>query len=241
MRIRRLLAIGTLTGMLAAAAVGLAAAPAQAHNSLVSSNPAAGSVVTEQPGTFSITTNDALLEAGGSANAIQVRGPGAEPLYYGDGCMTIDGQTLTTPVSLGQPGEYTLIWQVVSADGHPIDGEFTFTWQPVDGQELAAGLAAPPVCGVSQVPVESGTPTPEPTFTTQTDSLGTSDALAPEDTSAAPSDILWIGAALAIVVTAAVVVLLVVRRKGTKTAGSTEDSPADDSSAGSSADDTRPE
>ena len=227
MRFRRLLGIGTLTGVLAAAALGLAAVPAQAHNSLVSSNPTAGSVVTEQPETFAITTNDALLEAGGTANAIQVRGPGAEPLYYGDGCMTIQGPTLTTPVSLGQPGEYTVIWQVVSADGHPIDDEFTFTWQPAEGQELAAGLAAPPVCGVSQVPVESGTPTPEPTFTTQTDSLGTSDALAPEDTSAAPSDILWIGAALAIVVAAAVVVLIVVRRRSTKAAAPSDDASND--------------
>jgi methionine-rich copper-binding protein CopC len=216
MRIRRLLGIGTLTGVLAGAALGLAAAPAQAHNTLVSSNPSAGSVVTEQPGIFAVTTNDALLEAGGTANAIQVRGPGAEPLYYGDGCMTVQGPSLTTPVSLGQPGEYTVVWQVVSADGHPIDGEYTFNWQPAAGQELADGVAAAPVCGESQAPVESGTPTPEPTFTTQTDSLSTSEALAPEETSASPSDILWIGAALAVVVIAAVVVLVVVRRRATR-------------------------
>jgi methionine-rich copper-binding protein CopC len=227
MRIRRLLGIGTLTGMLAAALLGFAAAPAQAHNTLVSSNPVAGSVVTEQPGTFAVTTNDALLEAGGSSNAIQVRGPGAETLYYGDGCMTVSGPTLTTPVALGQPGEYTVIWQVVSADGHPIDGEFTFTWQPAEGQELATGVAAPPVCGESQAPVESGTPTPEPTFTTQTDSLETPGAPAPDDTSAASSDILWIGAALAIVVIAAVVVLLVVRRRSATNDRSRDDRPDD--------------
>ncbi|MCP2031528.1 methionine-rich copper-binding protein CopC [Okibacterium sp. HSC-33S16] len=227
MRIRRLLGIGTLTGLLAAAALSLAAAPAQAHNTLVSSSPAAGSVVTEQPGTFAVTTNDALLEAGGTANAIQVRGPGAEPLYYGDGCMTVQGPTLTTPVTLGQPGEYTVIWQVVSADGHPIDGEFTFTWQPAEGQELAEGLASAPVCGQSRAPVESGTPTPEPTFTTQTDSSGTTDAVAPEETSAASSDILWIGGALAIVVVAAVVVLIVLRRKSATSAAAADDESSD--------------
>jgi methionine-rich copper-binding protein CopC len=227
MRLRRLLGIGTLTGLLAAAALGLAAAPAQAHNTLVSSNPAAGSVVTEQPETFAITTNDALLEAGGTANAIQVRGPGAEPLYYGDGCMTVQGPTLTTPVTLGQPGEYTVIWQVVSADGHPIDGEYTFTWQPAEGQELAEGVTAVPACGESQAPVESGTPTPEPTFTTQTDSLGTAEALAPEETSTASSDILWIAGGVAIVVIAAVVVLVIVRRRSAKTAPTTNDASGD--------------
>ena len=227
MRTRRLLGIGTLTGVLAVALLGLGVAPASAHNAFVSSNPTADSVVTEQPGTFVVTTNDALLEAGGTANAIQVRGPGAEPLYYGDGCMTVNGSSLSTPVSLGQPGEYTVIWQVVSADGHPIDGEFTFTWQPADGQELTAGVAAPPVCGESSAPAESGTPTPEPTFTTQTDTLESSDAVAPEETSTAPGDILWIGAALGVLVLAAVVVLIVVRRRNTKPGAAGTDVPHD--------------
>ena len=229
MRTRRLLGIGTLTGVLAVALLGLGVAPASAHNTLVSSNPTAGSVVTEQPGTFVITTNDALLEAGGTANAIQVRGPGAEPLYYGDGCMTVEGASLTTPVALGQPGEYTVIWQVVSADGHPIDGEFAFTWQPAEGQELAAGVAAPPVCGETQAPVESGTPTPEPTFTTQTDSLQTTDATAEEETSTAPADILWIGAAVGVLVIAAVIVLIVVRRRGAKPGAPSSAVPPDSS------------
>ncbi|WP_158270262.1 copper resistance protein CopC [Mycetocola zhujimingii] len=220
MRIRRLLGIGTLTGLLAVAALGLTAAPAQAHNSLVSSVPAADSVVTEQPGVFSVTTNDAILEAGGSSNAIQVRGPGAEPLYYGDGCMTVSGASLTTPVQLGEAGEYTVVWQVVSADGHPISGEYTFTWQPGDGQELAAGLATAPVCGETQAPVESGSPSPEPRFTTQaTDTASPSGPIESEDTTAAPNDLLWIGGALAVLVIAAVVVVVVVRRKKGPPAG----------------------
>lgn len=227
MRTRRLLGIGTLTGVLAVALLGLGIAPASAHNAFVSSNPTADSVVTEQPGTFLITTNDALLEAGGTANAIQVRGPGAEPLYYGEGCMTVEGASLTTPVTLGQPGEYTVIWQVVSADGHPINGEFSFTWQPAEGQELAAGVAAPPVCGESQAPVESGTPTPEPTFTTQTDTLESSNPTAPEDTSTAPADIIWIGAALGVLVVAAIVVLIVVRRRSPKRGDASTDVPND--------------
>lgn len=230
MRIRRLLGIGTLTGLLAVAAIGLTAAPAQAHNTLVSSTPAAGSVVTEQPGVFAVTTNDAILEAGGTSNAIQVRGPGAEALYYGDGCMTASGSTLTTGVQLGQPGEYTVVWQVVSADGHPISGEYTFTWQPAAEQELAAGLATAPVCGEAQTPVESGTPSPEPTFTTQsTESASTAEPIESEDTSAAPNNLLWI-AAVAVLLVAAAVVVIVVRRKKTPAPGAPEDDATGDGS-----------
>ncbi|WP_162925003.1 copper resistance CopC family protein [Mycetocola zhujimingii] len=235
MRIRRLLGLSTLAGLLAVAGLGLTGAPAQAHNALVSSTPAADSVVTEQPGTFSITTNDAILEAGGTSNAIQVRGPGAETLYYGDGCMTVSGSTLTTPVQLGQPGDYTVLWQVVSADGHPISGEFTFTWQPASGQELAAGVAAVPVCGQAQAPVESATPEPEPRFTTQaTDTASPSGPIESDDTTAASNDLLWIGGALAVLVIAAVVVVVVVRRKNGPPAGpgADEAGEADASSPG---------
>lgn len=238
MRIRRLLGIGTLTGLLAVAAIGLTAAPAQAHNSLVSSTPAADEVVTEQPGVFAVTTNDAILEAGGSSNAIQVRGPGAEPLYYGDGCMTVQGTSLTTPVQLGQAGEYTVVWQVVSADGHPISGEYTFTWQPAEGQELAAGLAAAPVCGESQEPVESGTPSPEPTFTTQsTESASTAGPIESEDTSAEPNNLLWIGAAVAILLVAAAVVVIVVRRNKAPAPGAPDEDAAGDGTGDGSPDD----
>ena len=228
---RRLLGIGTLTSLLAVAALGLTAAPAQAHNTLVSSTPSADSVVTEQPGVFAVTTNDAILEAGGSSNAIQVRGPGAEQLYYGDGCMTVQGATLTTPVQLGEAGEYTVIWQVVSADGHPISGEYTFTWQPAEGQELAAGLATVPVCGETGAPVESGSPTPEPRFTTQADeSASPSGPLESENTSETSNDALWIGAALAILAAAVVVVVIVVRRKKAPAPGAAD---VDDSEPGS--------
>ena len=50
---------------LAAAAVLGLASPAVAHNSVVSTNPAEGAVVTELPESFEIRTSDSLLDLGG--------------------------------------------------------------------------------------------------------------------------------------------------------------------------------
>lgn len=125
------------------------AAPASAHNYLVSSSPTDGAVVTEQPGVIAVTTNDALLDLDGtgSGTAIQISGPSEAPLYYGDGCVTVAGATAETTAQLGAAGEYTVTWQVVSTDGHPISDTHTFDWQPAEGQELGTGASAAPECG----------------------------------------------------------------------------------------------
>ncbi len=190
--------------VIVAVVLGLSATPASAHTDPVSYSPAEGAVVTEQPGLFTITTNDELLDLGGAgaSTAIQVSGPsGATPtLYYGDGCVTIDGATAETEAQLGQPGDYTVSWQVVSTDGHPVSGEYIFTWEPADGQQLATGSATVPNCGRAAT---TGQPA--------TDAAG-SEPGAP--TGAALADVAWIVGALGAVLLAAVgTLLIVIRRK----------------------------
>ncbi len=185
-----------------AALVGWSAAPAFAHNYPVGSAPAEGAVVTEQPGTFTVTTNDQLLDlhGEGSGNAMAIRGPAGEatPLYYGDGCVTLFGPSIETKAQLGQPGEYTVIWQVVSTDGHAVSKEYTFTWQPAAGQELAEGSTALPSCGG---PTSSGTDA------AASDASGSGTGLA---------DLAWIGGALGAVILAVGGTLLFVGRRGRK-------------------------
>ena len=182
-----------------AAAIGWGAAPASAHNYVVGSSPTADAVVTEQPGVFSVTTNDQLLDLGGtgSGSAMIVTGPASAPLFYGDGCATVAGATVETEAQLGAAGEYTVIWQTVSTDGHAISDEFTFDWQPAAGQTLADGAAAALTCGA-----ETDTATPDTA------------ASPPADTSAdsALSTIAWIGGTLGAVVLAVAVTLLILRR-----------------------------
>jgi methionine-rich copper-binding protein CopC len=195
-----------LTGLvLAAAVVGVSAAPAYAHNYVVGTTPAAGSVVTEQPGVVSITTNDNLLDLSGegAGSAIQVSGPADAPRFYGDGCATVSGPTVQTAVQLGEPGEYTVVWQTVSTDGHSISDSFTFTWQPDAGQALDEGSASAPDCADGGAGAGVA------------DSDAAADDAADSGSAGPGTDLLWIGGALVAVLAAIGVTLLLLRRRPT--------------------------
>ncbi|WP_277870372.1 copper resistance CopC family protein [Cryobacterium sp. TMT2-17-1] len=164
--------------------------------------PGSGAVVTEQPSLFTVTTNDALLDLGGGAGSgMLISGPArvATPLYYGDGCISLLGPTVETKAQLGQPGEYTVTWQVVSTDGHPVSGDFTFTWQPAADQALAEGSPAKPVCA------ETADAAADAAFPDSTD---TSTVALAE----APLVAVWIAAALGAVLLAVAGTLLAIRR-----------------------------
>ena len=113
----------------------LGAAPAQAHNFLVSSTPAADEVVTALPETFSVTTNGPLLDLSGTGAGFAIQVTDATGAFYGDGCMTVSGSTLSTPAALGAAGTYRFVWQVISEDGHTVSDEFTFEWAPAADAE----------------------------------------------------------------------------------------------------------
>jgi hypothetical protein len=126
------------------------AAPAFAHNYLVSSTPEAGSIVSDIPQfTLAVTTNEPLLDVSGEAAGFALQVSDADGGYYGDGCLSVEGSTLSTRAELGESGEYTVGWQVVSADGHTVDGEFEFTWEPPIDYVAAAAASEPPACNAA--------------------------------------------------------------------------------------------
>lgn len=185
--------------------------PASAHNYLVSSNPAADSVVTELPDAFSVTTNEELLDLTGDAGGFLLQVRDATGLHYGDGCLAVEGSSLMTGATLGEAGDYSVVWQVVSADGHPVSGEFTFSWQPADQSLVSPGWAEPPVCGATQPeePVEMPTASPEPTPAES--AVPISEPTDSENTGLTTG--LWIGGALIAVLAAVGVTLVAVRRR----------------------------
>jgi methionine-rich copper-binding protein CopC len=192
--------------VLAVVSLGFSAGPAFAHNYVVGTTPAAGAVVTEQPGVVSITTNDNLLDLSGegAGSAIQVSGPTDAPLFYGDGCATVTGPTLSSAVQLGAPGEYTVTWQTVSTDGHSISDTFTFSWQPDASQVLADGSPSAPTCA-SDSSSDTGA---------DTDAAAT-DAAADTGSGVGATDLLWIGGALVAILAAIGVTLLLLRKRPT--------------------------
>jgi methionine-rich copper-binding protein CopC len=60
----------------------------------------------------------------GSGNEISVTLPDGNQLY--SGCLVIQGNRGVLPVDLDQPGQHQVSWRIVSSDGHPISGDFSF-------------------------------------------------------------------------------------------------------------------
>lgn len=103
-------------------------APADAHDVLVSAQPAAGSTVRTGPAEVRLTFDDPV-ESG--FTDVEVVGPGNT--YWAAGPPTIEGNTVSAPVDpLGPRGAYTVRYQIVSDDGHPVSGQLVFTLA-VDG------------------------------------------------------------------------------------------------------------
>jgi len=196
--VRRALAV---TGI--AIALLLVASPAQAHNYVVATNPVAGSTMTELPEAFSITTNDALLDLSADNPGFALQVQDAQGRFYGDGCVSVEGSTMSAEPALGEAGQYTVTWQLVSADGHTVSDRFDFSWQPPAEFEPSEGAAAAPVCGVA-APTASAAPTP----------VAPSAAPEAQQDDGTLSTILWIGGAvLAALVAVVITVVLVSRRK----------------------------
>lgn len=227
-RIANPLVAATLTaGILGAGLLGagpLGSGAAQAHSYLVASTPAADSVVTELPAEFSVTANELLLDLAGDASGFAIQVVDAAGRYYGDGCLTVSGSTLSMGATLGDPGDYHLYWQVVSADGHPVSGDFGFSWQPSAGQTATAGLGAPPVCGEDAEPTP--TATPEITETATPTPSATAITTDGDDTGAMTGTIdpVFIAASVLGILAAIAVILLAVRAlRGLRRSGDNND------------------
>ncbi|MFE7408358.1 copper resistance protein CopC [Isoptericola sp. NPDC057559] len=143
---RALLAGAGAVGLALAGAVGLAG-PASAHNVVVGTTPATGSTVTEAPESVEVTFDEAVLNlaADGSSTVISVTD--ADGAEHATGCPTTQDRTASVPVTLGPAGEYTVDWRIVSADGHPTSGQFSFTYDPPAGTTAATPDAAATPCG----------------------------------------------------------------------------------------------
>jgi methionine-rich copper-binding protein CopC len=200
-RARRLVAGSAAALAIASGAVLGLAGPASAHNYVIASTPKADSTLTELPKSFEITTNDKLLDIGGTDSGFAYRIVGPDGKYYEDGCVDVDGPSMTTKAALGDSGEYTVEWQIISADGHTVSDEYTFTWDSPAGFTPAKGSAKPPVCA-----------TDGSTSGASTGDAGTT-GTASGTTDSASSDALWIGAGGLVLVGVVVALLLLLRRR----------------------------
>ena len=184
-----------VTALVSAVLVVVPLAPASAHNSAITSTPADGSTVTVQPGVLTLVTNDDLLNVPASNLMVATDASGR---FYGDGCATVKGTSISTNAQLGVAGDYTVQWRVVSGDGHPVSGSWSFHWAPAPDQKLAAGSSSQPVCAGS-------TPRETPTATAQSNTAGTG--------SGQSTTLIWFLAALCAMVVAAGITFGLLTRK----------------------------
>jgi methionine-rich copper-binding protein CopC len=108
--------------------VGLTPSAAMAHTELVSSTPENGSVVTTWPAQVQLTFSEPLqIIAGKNSNSVTVHNSVADELNAG--AISVDGPTITVPVTANaKPGLVLVSYRVASADGHVVEGEYTFNY-----------------------------------------------------------------------------------------------------------------
>ena len=130
---RRLL--GAVAAVLAVLALLVGAAPANAHATLVSTDPAEGAVVASVPDVVTFTFDEPVNL---TADSVRVFDAAGDPVVS-------SAQARDTVVTADLPdhlddGTYVVTWRAVSSDGHPISGSLTFSIGAP-----SASVVAPPV------------------------------------------------------------------------------------------------
>lgn len=163
-RARRLLLAAVGAGLLV---LGSAAA-ALAHDELIDSDPDDGEVLTEAPQEMVLTFSGDIQDLGP-----QVRLTGASGTELNPADLVVSESELRVGLDESlAAGEYGVAWRVVSADGHPIAGEFSFTVEAeVEATTEETATSDPPT---------SDPPTQDPTTEDPTTENPTSDQ-APTD------------------------------------------------------------
>lgn len=120
--------------------------PALAHDSIIGSDPADGAELTAGPAQVALTFTDEIQAVGSQVVVADAAGT-----QVAAGAPVVVGTGATLPLPALGDGAYTVTWRVVSSDGHPIDGTFTFS------------VAEP--AAVTTEPTPEATPLDEPTRT----------------------------------------------------------------------------
>ncbi|MFD0416564.1 copper resistance CopC/CopD family protein [Streptomyces sp. NPDC127108] len=111
--------IGAVLGSVLAAA-----APAGAHAALTGSDPKQGAVVDKAPEQVSLTFSEKVAMSDGSVRVLDPAGKRADTGKTSD----LGSHSYGVKLKPGLPdGTFTVAYQVVSADSHPIAGAFTFS------------------------------------------------------------------------------------------------------------------
>ncbi|MBJ8340809.1 copper resistance protein CopC [Antrihabitans sp. YC3-6] len=95
---------------------------AGAHSELVSSTPAADSILESSPAAVELVFNQAIQQQFATVKVVAADGG-----QWGESTPTVAGERVQIAIRAGLPvGDFTVGYRVVSQDGHPISGSYTF-------------------------------------------------------------------------------------------------------------------
>jgi methionine-rich copper-binding protein CopC len=151
---RRRIVAAAASLLLAAAGVVAVAGPASAHDQLISTNPADGSTLAKLPSQVTLTFGELVLNTDGGT---QVKVTDAAGKTISSGPTVVRDNVVSQAVAGTATGTVTVLWRVVSEDGHPVSGEFSFTVQGA-GTTLSPVTTSSPSPTAAPAPASSATP-----------------------------------------------------------------------------------
>lgn len=110
---------------------------AAAHAELRSAVPAPGENLTKQPKEIRLTFSEAV----GEGSTIKLFGQGFREIEGVEARVETDRpEVLVAAVPNLEPGTYSVDWMVISADGHPASGSYTFDLLPEPDNAYTIGV-----------------------------------------------------------------------------------------------------
>jgi methionine-rich copper-binding protein CopC len=192
--------IALAAALLTAFLVLFAPLSASAHDALVASSPEADGTVETLPSELTLTFSNKLIDGDGATEVVVTDAAGT---LVSDGPATVNGAVVTQPLAAeADAGVYRAVWKIVSSDGHPTSGEFSFTVATSTRTGSASPSADP--TETASVPPATSTPTTAPA----------SDAPAEGDGVG-----IWLLAIIGALIVVAVIVVLLSRRGNRGTTG----------------------
>jgi methionine-rich copper-binding protein CopC len=141
---------------LAAVPVLALAAPAEAHTALQDTAPRQNAVVADFPGAVQLAFNEDVLDIGAN---VKLTAPDGRTLKATDTTVSGSSVTATYPEATAG-GRYRVSWRVLADDGHPVAGEYAFTYTPTGRaatKTSPAGAAPTGAAPASAAPASAAT------------------------------------------------------------------------------------
>ena len=135
--------------LVAAGCALIGAGTAQAHSALVGSTPSADAALDAAPVSVELVFNQEI-----QTSFANVTVSTADGTQVGAGDPSVQGERVSLSTTPQMPsGTYTVGYRVISEDGHPITGSYTFTLNVApNGGPPAPGCPPPPATGAPPAP-----------------------------------------------------------------------------------------